>query len=188
MRTLFLALVLSGTWALTAAHSQPRQPIEQAPLTFEDGFKVTWAERTGPQFLFAWSEDDIVTVRRALAKLEDEHLRDPQGIDNYLMGRQTRILKKLEHPGFFRYGMYWDIDLVDVQGKKWRLQPMSTPETVLTGFAVSRDRYCRAEDQDVDDLGFLEAGVECYIRNTAAIELFDRIAATRHETPGGAAR
>lgn len=129
-----------------------------------------------------------MTVRRALDKLEEEHLKDKAGIDDYLMGRRARIIAKLDHPGsFMMYGMMWDLDLVDAKGRPWRLQPMSTPETVLTGFAVSRDRYCRAEDQDVDDLGLLEAGVECYIRNTAAIALYRRLESATHATTGGAA-
>jgi hypothetical protein len=65
-----------------------------------------------------------------------------------------------------------------------RLQPLSGKEVPLIGFAVSCDRYCRPEDQDVDDMQFLEAAVECYIRNTAAIALYERIANARHVTPG----
>jgi hypothetical protein len=105
--------------------------------------------------------------RRALDKLEEEHLKDPAGLDDCVMGQRARILKKLESPGFFMYGMYWDFELVDAEGKRWRLQPMCGKEVTLTGFAVSRDRYCRPEDQDIDDLRFLAAGVECYVRNTA---------------------
>jgi hypothetical protein len=173
-----LALVAALTWALTAsAHSER--------LTFADGFNEGWAELRGPQFLFAWSDQDIATVRRALDKLEEERLKDPAGIDDYVMGQRARILKKLESPGFFMYGMYWDIELVDGEGRPWRLQPMSGKEVTLTGFAVSRDRYCRPEDQDIDDLRFLAAGVECYVRNTAAIALFKRIETSRHVAPGG---
>jgi hypothetical protein len=62
---------------------------------------------------------------------------------------------------------------------------MSGKELTLTGFAVSRDRYCRPEDQHIDDLRFLAAGVECYVRNTAAIALFKRIETSRHVTSGG---
>lgn len=173
---MFRLFMIVALFALvSAAHSEQ--------LTFADGFNVGWAEQRGPQFLFAWTEGDIATVRRALAKLEDEHQRDPHGIDDYLMGRRARILKKLDAPGFMLYGMYWDIDLVDAQGKRWRLQPMSTPETTLVGFAVSRDRYCRPEDQDIDDM--VEAGAHCAFVNGAAIELFERIANSKHMTPGG---
>jgi hypothetical protein len=178
MATRSLAVVVALTWALTAsAHSER--------LTFADGFNEGWAERHGPQFLLAWSQADIATVRRALDKLEEEHLKDHAGIDDYLMGQRARILKKLEHPGFFMYGMYWDIELTDAAGRPWRLQPMSGKEVTLTGFAVSRDRYCRPEDQDIDELDILAVGVECYIRNIAAIALFERIAKSRHVTPGG---
>jgi hypothetical protein len=38
--------------------------------------------------------------RRALDKLEEEHLKDPAGLDDYVMGQRARILKKLESPGF----------------------------------------------------------------------------------------
>jgi hypothetical protein len=178
MATRSPALVAALTWALTAsAHSER--------LTFADGFNEGWAERHGPQFLLAWSQADIATVRRALDKLEEEHSKDPAGIDDYLMGQRARILKKLEHPGFFMYGMYWDIELTDAAGRPWRLQPMSGKEVTLTGFAVSRDRYCRPEDQDIDELDILAVGIECYVRNTAAIGLFERIAKSRHVTPGG---
>lgn len=170
-----MALAAVTTLALTAsAHS----------LTFEDGFNEGWAEQHGPQFLFAWSEDDVATVRRALDKLEYEHERDPQVIDDYLLGREQRIKAKLEHPNsFMMYGMMWDIDLVDAAGKPWRLQPMSLPETTLTGFAVSRDRYCRPEQLDTDNE--VAAERECRDRNTAAIALYGRIEKVQHMTPGG---
>jgi hypothetical protein len=164
----------------------------QKPLTFEDGYGNTanaWTEGHGPQFEVAWSDDDLATVRRALDKLEDEHLRDPAGITDYEMGRRARLLDKLAAPsGYYRFGMFLDVDLVDGDGHPWRVVKLTNPEIILIGFAVSRDRYCRAEDQDVDDMQFLEAGVECYLRNTAAIRLFDRIAQTRHVSPGGAVR
>jgi len=123
-------------------------------------------------------------VRRALDKLMLDHLKDKAGIDDYLIGRRTRILVKIEHPNsFMMYGMMWDIDLVDAAGKPWRLQPMSTPETALTGFAVSRDRYCRPEQLDTDD--DVAAEQECKRRNEAAIELFGRIEKASHMMPGG---
>lgn len=158
--TSLLALLL----VTTSAHS----------LTFEDGFNEGWAEQHGPQFLLPWSAQDIATIRRALDKLEDEHLKYKDGIDDYLMGRRARILEKLDTFSFIVLG-------ADGTAFRW----VTTPEITMVGFAVSRDRYCRAEDQDVDELGFLEAGVECYIRNRAAIELFGRIEKAQHMMPGG---
>jgi hypothetical protein len=143
-------------------------------LTFEDGFNEGWAELNGPQFLLPWSAQDIETVRRALAKMEDEHIKYPDGIDDYQMGRRARFIEKLD--------TFAGIVLGD-DGSVFRW--VSLREINMVGRSVSRDRYCRAEDQDVDDLQFLEAGVECYIRNAAAIALFERIAKARHMTPGG---
>lgn len=146
-------------------------------LTFDDGFKESWAEINGPQFTMVLSEKDVIALRQAFDKLEEEHLKNKYGIDNYIMGRVTRIIQKLESPDFL---------FLDEKGKGWRMQPMSTPEITLTGFAVSRNRYCRPEDQDIDDLQLLEAGVECYIRNTSAIALFEKIQKMQHSAPGGA--
>lgn len=143
-------------------------------LTFEDGFNEGWAELHGPQFLLPWSGEDIATVRRALDKLEDEHLKDKGGIDDYLMGRRARILEKLDTYSFVVLG---------AEGSVFRW--VTNPELTLVGFAVSRDRYCRAEDQDVDEMDLLAAGVECYIRNRAAIALFGRIEKAQHMMPGG---
>lgn len=142
-------------------------------LTFEDGFNEGWAEQHGPQFLLPWSAQNIATIRRALDKMEEQHLRLGY-FDKYMMGRRARILEKLDTYSFIVLG-------ADSTVFRW----VTTPEITMIGFAVSRDRYCRAEDQDVDELGFLEAGVECYIRNTAAIELFGSIEKAQHMMPGG---
>jgi hypothetical protein len=143
-------------------------------LTFTDGYAEGWAERHGPQFFFNWSMKDIVTIRRALDKLEEDHLRDRDGIDDYLMGRRARIIEKLDtNAGIVLGG--------DGAAYRW----MSLSETTLVGIAVSRDRYCRPEDQDVGDLEFLAAGVDCYVKNRDAVELFDRIKKTEHASPGG---
>lgn len=164
--------------------------------------------------MHAWSEGEIATVRRALDKLAEEHEKYPDGIDDYVMGRRARILAKLNHPGaFMMYGVIWDINLVDAEGKPWRLQQLSTPETFLVGFAVSRDRYRVAPMEEpegqtlvarimnwfmstafaqeirpklVPRLDGLVENVDCYIQNTEAIKLFDKIDAMQHSTPGGA--
>lgn len=57
-------------------------------------------------------------------------------------------------------------------GEPWRIYQFSLPETILSGFAVSRDRYCRAEDQDTDDLESAKA--YCVDANRRAINMFDR--------------
>jgi hypothetical protein len=171
---------------LLAAPAYSQTPV-CSKITFEDGFKECWAEQHGPQFLFAWSEDDVATLRRAFDNLAAMHDHDPRGINDYLMGRRARILGKLEHRTVLMYGMFWDLDLVDATGKPWRLQAMSLPETILSGFAVLRDRYCRAEDQDVDDWHYLDAVTICEIHNTAAKELYARtFEHAHHEISGGA--
>lgn len=45
------------------------------------------------------------------------------------------------------------------------------PEMILTGTAVSRDQYCRAEDQDTDDMA--PAKAYCDDANARAIALFE---------------
>jgi hypothetical protein len=181
MRTRFLALGLVSIWALTAS-------ARSEPLTFEQGYAKGWAEENGPQFAMALSEDEVAVVRRALDHMEEEHLANPDGIDNYQMGRRTRFLAELDHVGFAMWGMYLDIAPVDATGRSWRIQHMSLPEITMVGRSVSRDRYCRAENEDVDDWHFLDAVTICDLHNQAAISLYDRIESARHETPGGATR
>lgn len=162
MRSLALAAVT--TLALTAsAHS----------LTFEDGYNEGWAELNGPQFLLPWSAEDLATVRRALDHMEEEHLRFGR-FDDYQMGRRARFIEKLD--------TFAGIVLGD-DGSVFRWVSLREINTV--GRSVSRDRYCDPKDQDVDELDILAAGVECYIRNTASIALYERIAKARHMFPGG---
>ena len=158
-----LLAVAFVAWVVVPAHS----------LTFEDGRNVGWAEEHGAQFLLPWSAQDIATIRRALDKMEEQHLTLGY-FDKYMMGRRARIIEKLDTYSFIVLG-------ADGTVFRW----VTNPEITLVGFAVSRDRYCRAEDQDVDELEFLAAGVECYVRNRAAIELFGRIEKAQHMMPGG---
>lgn len=189
MRTLFPALVLCGILALTAAHSQPIH--EQ--LTFEDGYRKTWAEMSGPTFAMTLSDGEVNVIRRAFDKLKDEHEANPAGVDDYLMGRRQRILEELDRGGF---GLFvggpggWE----DRQEKTF---PLTLPEMTLIGFAVSRDRYRVAPEPEQPALvariwdWFMSTaiaqpeGIES-IHNREAIALFDKIAAMRHVTPGGA--
>jgi hypothetical protein len=59
---------------------------------------------------------------------------------------------------------------------------MTLPETITTGVAVSRDRYCRWENQDME---LEKARAYCTEMNKRAVALFGRIAKSRHMTPGG---
>jgi hypothetical protein len=167
---LFIAVVFFFT--LMAYGAEPSQP--------------TQAELWGPSFVYGWSTEDVETIKRAFAKLEFEHSKDPLGITDYELARAARILQRLQNPVVSMYGI--DIVLQDTQGRPWTIVRTTLPETILTGFAVSRDRYCQPEDQDIEEMQFLEAGVECYMRNMAAINLFKRIESMRHLTPGGAVR
>jgi hypothetical protein len=142
-------------------------------LTFQDGYTESWGEQHGPQFLFDWSAQDIATIRRALDNLEEMHLKDRAGIDDYLDGRRARVVEKLDT----------NSGIVLLPDGAYRR--MTLLETTLVGFAVSRDRYCRPEEQDIDELDFLAAGVDCYVKNRAAIELFSRLEKTKHDLPGG---
>lgn len=152
---------------------RPAEVIHSAPLTFEDGYNEGWAELNGPQFLLPWSAEDLATVRRALDHMEEEHLRFGR-FDDYQMGRRARFIEKLD--------TFAGIVLGD-DGSVFRW--VSLPEINTVGRSVSRDRYCDPKDQDVDELDMLAAGVECYIRNTASIALYERIAKARHMFPGG---
>jgi hypothetical protein len=156
-----LLAVAFVAWVVVPAHS----------LTFEDGFNESWGEQHGAQFLLPWSAEDIVTIRRAMDKLEEQHLRFGY-FDEYIMGRRARIIEKLDTYSFIVLGD---------NGAVFRW--VTNPEIFLVGFAVSRDRYCRAEDQDIDDEA--EARRECDYRNKAAIELFGRIEKAQHMMPGG---
>jgi hypothetical protein len=140
-------------------------------LTFEDGFNESWGEQHGPQFLLPWSAQDIATIRRALDKMEEQHLR-LRYFDEYMMGRRARIIEKLDTYSFIVLGS-------DGTVFRW----VTYPELFLVGLTVSRDRYCRPEDQDTEDM--FEAGAYCAIVNGAAIELFGRIEKAQHMMPGG---
>lgn len=163
---------------VSCAHSQPIH--EQ--LTFEDGYRKTWAEMHGPTFALTLSNSEVDVVRRALDKVAEEHDKNHDGFDDYWMGRRQRVLEEMDQGGF---GLFvggpggWE----DRQEKTF---PLTLLEITLIGIAVSRDRYCRAEDQDVGELDFLTAGVECYIRNSEAVAFFGRLEKAQHMTPGGA--
>jgi hypothetical protein len=141
------------------------------------------AERWGPQFLFAWSAQEQATAAKALRALDGQ-----EGIDTYLMSRQARILDKIAQ-GFTFYDQHWNgirpFVLEDAAGGSWTILQMTLPEVILTGFAVSRDRYCRPEEQD---MGEPQATLYCFEMNRRAIDLFARIEKSRHMTPGGAVR
>jgi hypothetical protein len=206
-----------------AAPAQPTTPPK--PLTFNDGYNVGWAEQHGPQFELALSRaknnpstllpdlSEVATVRRALDKLSDMHDRYADGIDDYMMGRRSRVLENLNHRGTMLFGMYADIDLVDADGNPWQVQHFTLPEIILTGYAVSNDRYREAPMEEPEQptlvarivnyfsmaafaqemippkmvarLDGLAENVDCYLENVAAMKLFDRIAEMRHSYPGG---
>jgi hypothetical protein len=158
----------------SCAHSAEIAPSEPTP-----------AERLGPQFLYGWSQRDMSALRSAFAKMEDEHLAHPDGFDKYLMARRARILNKLAS-GFLFYDENWKemhLTMVGPYDEPWWIVHMTLPETILTGVVASRDRYCRAEDQDTEDM--FEAGAYCAEHNDAANELFRLIERTKHATPGG---
>jgi hypothetical protein len=138
------------------------------------------AEQWGPQFLFAWSAQEQATAAKALRALEGQ-----QGIDAYLMARQARILDKIAQ-GFTFYDQDWrrirPFVLKDAAGRSWTILQMTLPEVILTGFAVSRDRYCRPEEQDMAEP---QATLYCFEMNRRAIDLFAGIENSRHMTPGG---
>lgn len=145
----------------------------------------TQAERLGPQFLYGFSQRDMGALHGAFAKMEDEHLARPDGFDKYLMARRARILNKIAS-GFLFYDENWKemrLTMLGPDGSPWWIVHMTLSETILTGMVASRDRYCRAEDQDTDDM--FEAGAHCAEHNDAANELFKRIERMGHMTPGG---
>jgi hypothetical protein len=168
----FLGLVLATTWALTgSAHSW-------TPETFETGYAKRWGEQHGPQFMLSFSEVDVATIRRAFDNLALMHERDPGVVDDYLMGRRARLIETFDSFDYIVLGPHWEV---------WRVMPMTQPEITLTGYAVSLDRYCRPEDQDVDDWHYLDAVTICRLHNEAAITLYERnFRNAQHVTPGGA--
>jgi hypothetical protein len=169
MRTRSPVLALAILSALTgfARSAEPSEP--------------TQAELWGPSFIYGWSVDDIDTIKRAFAKLELEHSKDPLGITDYELARAARILQRLQNLTITMHGI--DVVLQDARGRPWTIVRTTLPETILTGFAVSRDRYCHPNDQDMDEL---DAIFYCLELNRRAIQLFKRIESMRHLTPGGA--
>lgn len=124
-------------------------------------------------------------LQGAFAKMEDEHLAHPAGFDKFLMARRARILNKLAS-GFMFYDENWKemhLTMLESDGSPWWIVHMTLSETILTGMVASRDRYCRAEDQDTEDM--FEAGAYCAEHNDAANELFKLVERTKHTTPGG---
>jgi hypothetical protein len=170
MDTPSLALAVATTLALTvSAHSESR-PSE-----------ASQAERWGPQFLIGWSMEDQEAATKALHALEGK-----DGIDEILLARQARILRKIER-GYTFYDINWGLIqpfvLQDEHGNRRAIFQFTLPEMILTGFAVSRDRYCRWEDQDMDED---PAKAYCAEMNRRAIQVFSRLEKARHALPGGA--
>lgn len=154
-------------------------------LVVRPGYSQTIAERLGPHFLFGWTTAEQETVAKALHKLEGQ-----TGIDDMLMERQARVLRKLDKGGEV-YPLFWPplapFTLRSPTGEAWRIYQFSLPEEILTGFAVSRDQYCRAEDQDTDDMDAARA--YCADANARAIALFEHsFNGSKAIYPGGKTR
>jgi hypothetical protein len=168
-----LLLLWAGPLEVTVVYGQTRTQAS----------RPSQAEQWGPQFLFAWSAQEQATAAKALRALAGQ-----QGIDTYLLARQTRILDKIAQ-GFTFYDQDWNrirpFVLKDPAGGSWTILQMTLPEVILTGFAVSRDRYCRPEEQDMDEP---QATLYCFEMNRRAIDLFAGIEKSRHMAPGGAVR
>lgn len=97
------------------------------------------------------------------------------GTDDVMTEREHRVLDKLVNGGAV-YPLFWPplapFTLRGPDGAPWRIYQFSLPETIFSGFVVSRDRYCRAEDQDTDDLD--AAREYCSDANRRAIALFNK--------------
>lgn len=130
----------------------------------------TPAERMGPQFLFGWYAEEQDTARKALQAIEGK-----PGIDATLMGRQDRVLRKFD-VGYTFYDQDWHridgFQFVTPSGRPWSILQFTLPEMILTGFSISRDRYCRWQDQDMDEM---RGRAYCLDRNRRAIALFRKI-------------
>lgn len=166
MRALLVLMLLTGS---TAAESW-REPIQPSPWR-------EWADDHGPQFVFTWSRQEQETALRAL-----DGLVGMRGIEPYILERQAKIVSEVASGGF---GIWDATEKGWVQHEETAF-PFPLSQVITLRMAVRWDTNCRAEDQDVDEMDFLAAGVECYIRNTAAIALYEHIAKSRHMTPGGA--
>lgn len=151
-------------------------PAHSEKRTFEQGFAKKWTEYDNAQYLFTWSDEDIATIRRALAHLEEEHFQDQDRFDNFYMGRRARVLQMLDRGG--EQVFIADFERGWIKKHQFLL---SIPENELVGMAVSRDRYCRPEEQDIEDM--LEAGAYCAWYNKAAIDLYVAIDAVKQIGP-----
>jgi hypothetical protein len=142
------------------------------------------AEKLGPQFAFGWSAAEQETVIKALRSIEGEGW-----VDDMLMERQKRIISTIER-GYAIYDQDWKpvqpFVLHGPDGGEWSIIAMSLPMVILSGIAVSRDRYCRAEDQDIGEDQIDLARSYCADANSRAVSLFDRsFSNLQHMTPGG---
>jgi hypothetical protein len=173
----------------------PPKPLASNPPRYDAQGNLlpsepTWAERKGCgnqnecHWLLGWYVEEQETAAKALHKLEDEHISNPRGIDDYLMARQMRILNKLDGKDADDLPFWPPVApfvLYDADGKPWSIFRFSLPEAILTGFAIHRDRYCRPEDQDMDDINAI---FYCFEMNRRARALFDKF----QSSVGAAAR
>lgn len=205
---MFPVLAVASILALTGFASSEDAYVPNV-YTFQDGYNVTPAEKLGPQFLLEFSEREIAVVRRAMDKLADEHEANPSGIDDYLMGRRLRIVQKLDGGGF---GVFAPNGTAGWE-RHGTVFPMTLPEAILTGFAVSRDRYRQApmiepekpalvarimnwfmstafaqefRPKMIPRYDGLAEDVDNFVHNYEAIKLFDtKFAPLTHSYPGG---
>lgn len=170
--------------SLPYRHRLPFWGLMAFLLLCSNVFAQTPGERLGPQFLVGWTVSEQETVIKALREIEDK-----PGIDDMLMERQKRIIAAIER-GYRFYDQDWrpiqPFTFRDAAGQPWSIVHLSLPMTILAGFAVSRDRYCRAEDQDMDDAE--KAKSYCADANARAVELFDRSFRDPHPVSLGGAR
>lgn len=169
MRTAFLVLV-SATISVGTASAL-------------DG--TAFVERHGPQFLFAFTDEQRDAAFEALDVLQ----RSPYMTADVTSERaaheqrRRRISGKLLAGAPFYDHQWKPFRLTALDGTFWGIYQLSLPERALLGIASTWYR-CAPEDQDTEDM---QAAINhCAEMMERAGAVFGKISRTRHMTPGGA--
>lgn len=182
MRTAFLALAIVTISVLTASAD-----------TFNERFGpngpsgTEFVERNGPQFLFAWPDeqrDAAIDAMEGLVRSPYMNNDDPAARATHEQRRQNIINKAFAGMPF--YDHHWRLiqpfSLIAPDGSTWGIYQFSMSETMMLGLA-SGWYFCNRAEQDTNDD---QAATEhCDDMTDRAQMLNDQVNGARHMAPGG---